>query len=275
MHRFLILNWKLNPATYKKAQQLLRDTARACLRRQAAKKIKQTTVVACPPFQYLCSFIYHQSSVISHQSSVISYQFLQFGAQDCFWESNGSYTGEVSPLSLHQAGIRYVILGHSERTRAYGETDEMIGKKIIAALQAGLRPIVCVGEDKHTHIRGKRASMLFVTKQLHNRLYQCSKFSNVMLAHIIVVYEPSWAISTVSGNVSDDPADAAAMIGYIKDQVSHMGLSSIHEVLYGGSVHAGNIEQLAAYTIIDGFLVGHASLYPREIQTMIAVCEKV
>ncbi len=261
MHRFLILNWKLNPPTHAEAQRLLRDTV------HAAKRVKQTTVVVCPPFQYLFGFVCRQSSVVSRQS-------IHFGAQDCFWESSGSYTGEISPLSLHQAGMRYVILGHSERVRACGETDEMIGKKIIAALQAGLRPIVCVGEDEHAHIRGKRASMLFVTKQLHNRLYQCSNLSSAMLAHIIVVYEPSWAISTVSGNVADDPTDAATMIGHIKDQFKKMGLSSLHEVLYGGSVHAGNIEPLAAHAAINGFLVGHASLYAREIRTMLAACEK-
>lgn len=189
------------------------------------------------------------------------------GAQNAFFEDDGAWTGEVSLRQLKSIGARYVVIGHSER-RKLGETDELVGKKVSAAVKAGFSVILCVGEHWDVRKKGKRAAYDFVKKQLmldlsgirHSKL----KIKNSKLT---VAYEPVWAIGT---GRNDDPEDAAEMAFFIKD-VLYTEFSVLNpKILYGGSVKAGNARGFLAKPEIDGVLVGGASLKPAEFRKIIA-----
>ncbi len=258
-YRFVIFNWKLNPGSSEEADRLMRDTEKA------VQGVERATVVACPPFQYLFDFVNRKSKIVH----------LSLGAQDCFWESGGAHTGEISPVALKQTGISYVIVGHSERALA-GETDEMVAKKIVAACEAGLVPVVCVGENAAVHAKGSRAVEKFLAGQLAARLERARAVAHHYKQRMILVYEPIWAISTHSGNVSDAPEDAAAGIAWMKREAQKLlALDVSLPVLYGGSVNGANCEALAARREIDGFLVGHASLNPKEVRTIVAAADQI
>lgn len=203
---FIIANWKCNPKSLAEAKGLF-------------DRVKRTNAIICPPFVYL---------------SELSYDKL--GAQDCFWEQAGAYTGEVSPKMLKSLGVKYVIIGHSER-RAMGETEEIIEKKLRAALKANLIPILCIGEKK-----GENAKKV-ISRQLKNK----------NLKGAIIAYEPVWAIGT--GNFCK-PQKAKQALDFIKQRINN-------KVLYGGSVNskiAGDYIKVG----FDGLLVGGASLDAKE-----------
>lgn len=163
------------------------------------------------------------------------------GAQDCFWERSGAFTGGISPENLKAIGCHYVLIGHSER-RAMGETDEIFRKKFAAALAAGLTPVLCVGETQQQRDAGEAHASV---------KHQLSIATNGITVHdYLVAYEPVWAIGT--GRAAT-PDDAAEMCTYIKS------IAGDAMTLYGGSVDAGNIAGFAAQDTIDGFLVGSAS----------------
>lgn len=257
MHRYVVFNWKLNPSSRDEAEKLMQTTIKA------SQGVQLTTVVACPPLQYVFGFGLDVSRSVH----------MGLGAQDCFWEDAGAYTGEVSPLALKQSGISYVILGHSERPLA-GETDEMVSKKITKALESGLTPIVCFGEDAQTHERGPRAVEKSLAGQLEARLGKLALLPLHQRMRVIATYEPVWAISGHSGNIADAPSDSRDRIGWVKTAVQRIcNLEQSLEVLYGGSVNANNIKAFCQEPIIDGFLVGHASLNPAEVRTIIETAE--
>ncbi len=257
MHRYTVFNWKLNPSSREEADRLMQAVVKA------AQNVQQTTVVACPPFQYLFRF----ADAINRSVR------MGLGAQNCFWEEAGAFTGEVSPLALKQAGVSYVIVGHSERPLT-GETDEMVSKKIIKALESGLTPIVCFGEDKETHEKGSRAVEKFLTAQMESRFAKLASLPLHQRMRVIATYEPVWAISGHSGNVADAPSDSRDRIGWVKTTVQRIcNLEQPLEVLYGGSVNAKNVDAFCQEPIIDGFLVGHASLNPAEVRTIIETAE--
>ena len=199
--RIIAFNWKLNPATAKQAEGLL-DTYRA-----SASHHKNSLVVICPPFEYLFSFAIRHSPLATGFS---------LGAQDCFWENLGPYTGTVSALNLKLSGIDYVILGHSERRLHLGETDAMVNKKTLNAVGSGLKPILCFGEALEIHEKGESAIKKFIKKQISDDLKGLNSFSLSQRSNIIFVYEPIWAISSNSGNVAENPEEAAGIIKYIK-----------------------------------------------------------
>lgn len=205
--KLIIANWKMNPETLIKAKRLF-------------NAVKKTKAIICPPFPYL---------------SVFKYNFLC--AQDCHWEESGAFTGEVSPKRLKNLGVKYVIIGHSER-RALGETEEIIEKKLKAALKAGLIPILCVGEKK-----GENAKKV-INKQLKKNL-----------KGVIIAYEPVWAIGT--GNFCS--ANKANKVReFIKEKLDN-------KILYGGSVNS-KIAKDYLKIGFDGLLVGGASLDAEEFR---------
>ena len=165
-------NWKMNPATLKGAKLLFDSVA------SGIKNIKKVEVVICPPFLYI-------SNLKSQKSN------LKLGAQDVFWEGKGAYTGEVSPVMLKDLGCQYVIIGHSERRKYFGETDEMINKRIEAVLASKLKPILCIGETEEERREGKtlRVLRIQIKKALNNLTIK--QFNNLTIA-----YEPVWAIGT-------------------------------------------------------------------------------
>ncbi len=237
MSKLVIANWKMNPATYDEAEDL---AEKVC---NFVAESNCENVVICPPFPWLAGLSQKYSGKVF------------FGAQDVFWEDKGAYTGEVSPLMLKSVNVRYVLVGHSER-RALGETDEMIGKKISAALKNGLTVLLCVGEPKEVRGQGIEAAKKFVKEQLMKVL---KTGADEKEPQVIIAYEPVWAISSGSGGVSDSPQEAEEMAVFIKDFV-FSNFKFKPKVIYGGSVDDKNAAGFLGLGAIDGVLVGGASL---------------
>jgi triosephosphate isomerase len=180
---------------------------------------------------------------------------IALGGQNLFWEKQGAYTGELSAEMLLSAGCSHVLIGHSERRQYFGETDETVNKRIKAALNAGLIPVLCIGETEAERDAGKTFSVL--DKQVINGLE--GLFSDD-LGSLVIAYEPVWAIGT-GKTASDDQAQEAHH--YIRDLVERQfgkALASGVRILYGGSVKPSNVKALMAMPDVDGALVGGASL---------------
>jgi len=236
----IVGNWKMNPDTAEKAKEIFLET------KKVVKTLKNTKVVVCPPFIYLSELEKLNDSKII------------LGAQDMFWEKNGSFTGEISSEMLKGEG--YVILGHSER-RELGETDEMITKKVLAAAKASLRPILCVGENERD-IHGEY--LHFLRKQLFNSI---GKLPIKYLTKLVIAYEPIWAIGKTEEQAMK-PADIHETSLFIKKVLAEIyhkkELVSI-PILYGGSVSHNNAKEIIKLGEVQGLLVGRESLDPKKI----------
>ncbi len=242
-------NWKEHPVTMKDAQRLFDATMRA------AVASPQAEVLVCPPAIFLEELAARMPRGARNAS---------LGAQDVFWEEEGAFTGSVGPRMLKAIGVRYVIIGHSERRRIFGETDAMVNKKVRAAYAGGLMPIVCVGEPPEVRRKGVAAARRHIAQQLARGLKDVfSRGSHESGARgIIVAYEPLWAIG--SGK-NDSPVDAAAMAAFIKSSIKRPSA----KVLYGGSVDSANVREYVQLKEIDGALVGGASLVAKEFAALI------
>lgn len=170
---------------------------------------------------------------------------IRLGAQNVHWKPSGAYTGEISGDMLSELGVRYVIVGHSERRQYFGETDETVNLRLRAAQEIGITPILCVGETKQQRDANETENL--IKSQLKNGLV------GVDQANLIIAYEPIWAIGT--GDTCD-PVEANRVIGIIRNQLSNADVP----IQYGGSVKPGNIDDVMAQPEIDGALVGGASL---------------
>ncbi len=176
-------------------------------------------------------------------------------AQNCFWEENGAYTGEISPTMIADAGCEYVILGHSERRRLFHETDDDVNRKVLAALDAGLIPIICVGETLEE--RDQNRTLSIVESQVK---WALRDFPINQPVNLVIAYEPVWAIGT---GRNATPEQAQEVHQHIRKILARLfGNSKANEIpiLYGGSVKPENIDALMAEADIDGALVGGASL---------------
>ncbi|MBI1241114.1 MAG: triose-phosphate isomerase [Nostoc sp. RI_552] len=193
-------------------------------------------VVLCPPFTNL-----NVLSKILHGS------LIQLGAQNVHWEDNGAYTGEISAPMLTELGVRFVIVGHSERRQYFGETEATVNLRLKAAQKHGLTPILCVGETKQQRHAGETESL--ITNQLDKNLIDVDQHN------LVIAYEPIWAIGT--GDTCE-ATEANRVIGLIRNQLSNPDVS----IQYGGSVKPNNIDEIMAQPEIDGVLVGGASLEP-------------
>ena len=206
-------------------------------------EITELDMVICAPFTAL--------SVLKDE---LEESVVHLGAQNMFWTGEGAYTGEISPRMLTDMACTYVIIGHSERREILHETDEMIAKKVKAALNAGLKPILCVGENLNQREDGR--ALATVRGQVERDLPDLSPEE---LRRVVIAYEPIWAIGT--GRTASS-ADAQEMCAGIRSTVAGIAGVVAEEIpiLYGGSVKEGNIQELMAETDIDGALVGGASL---------------
>lgn len=175
------------------------------------------------------------------------------GAQNVHFAPKGAYTGEISAAMLKEYGVKYVIIGHSERRQYFGETDETVNKRTLAALEAGLTPIVCIGELLEERESGK-------TEQVLDKQIEIGLKGIENIADIVIAYEPVWAIGTGKTATSEQ---ANETIGYIRKKIGELFCPKCAEKLriqYGGSMNAGNAKQLMAMPEIDGGLIGGASL---------------
>ncbi len=197
---------------------------------------QEREVILCAPFTAL--------NVLSknlHGSRV------QLGAQNVHWEENGAYTGEISGPMLTEIGVRYVIVGHSERRQYFGETDETVNLRLKAAQRYSLTPILCVGETQQQRNAGEIES--HITSQLEKDLVDVDQ------ENLVIAYEPIWAIGT---GYTCEATEANRVIGLIRNHVNNPSVS----IQYGGSVKPNNIDEIMAQPEIDGALVGGASLEP-------------
>ncbi|HEY2301338.1 MAG TPA: triose-phosphate isomerase [Acidimicrobiales bacterium] len=189
---------------------------------------------------------------------------IYLGAQNCYWETEGAYTGEVSPTMLAKMAVSYVIVGHSERRQIFGETDDDVRKKAAAVLAAAMTPIVCVGETLEQRQAGDTSATC--CGQVAGAL---AGLSAAQVSGLVIAYEPIWAIGT--GEVAT-PEDAQATIAGIRDEVARGHGEAAAEgvrIQYGGSVKPANIAELMAEADIDGALVGGASLDADEFAQII------
>lgn len=170
---------------------------------------------------------------------------VKVGAQNIHWEKSGAYTGEISGPMLSEIGIRYVVVGHSERRQFFGETDETVNARLKAAQLAGLTPILCVGETKQQ--RDANETEAVIAAQIEKGLIGVNQFN------LVIAYEPIWAIGTGDTCASNE---ANRVIGKIRAQLDNQEVS----IQYGGSVNPSNVDEIMAQSDIDGALVGGASL---------------
>ncbi|MCM8787067.1 MAG: triose-phosphate isomerase [Candidatus Omnitrophica bacterium] len=206
--------------------------------------LRNVEVVLCPPF-----------TVLSHIYNVIQESDIKLGAQDVFWEKEGAYTGEISPIMLKDCGCEYVIIGHSERRQYFSETDQTINKKIKAALEIGLNPICCVGETLEEREAGKTIEV--INKQLKQCLIN---FKVEDILGLVIAYEPVWAIGTGKNATAQQAEEVHKFIrNWFKENFSTSFSESLR-ILYGGSVKPTNIKELIKEEDIDGALVGGASI---------------
>jgi triosephosphate isomerase len=212
--------------------------------RSAVANVEGTEIVVAPTFLALHAV-----------ASALAGANVGVAAQDLYWEREGAFTGEVSAPMIKEAGAGFVIIGHSERRRLFGETDAAVNKKLHAAAAAGLTPIVCVGETLQE--RDADATVQVVERQVVAGL---AGLSTADVARIVVAYEPVWAIGTGKTATPDQAQDVHATIRAQLAKQSDAATAERVRILYGGSVKPDNIDSLMAQTDIDGALVGGASL---------------
>ncbi len=230
MKPLVVANWKMNPAGSKEASDLVRGT----------RDSEKAEVVICPPSCFL--------SLVGN---------IKKGAQDLFWEKEGAFTGEVSPLMLKDLGCEYVIVGHSERRKHFSETDETVNKKARAAQENGLTPIVCIGETEEEKGKAKEVLEREVAEGLKG-----------LNSNVVLAYEPIWAIGTGNACGKEDALEMRNIIvSVLKDNFGDK-FSEI-PILYGGSVKSHNAGEYIKEAGFNGLLVGGASLRPEEFNKIV------
>jgi triosephosphate isomerase (TIM) len=242
-------NWKMH-YTHLEAIQVVQKLSY----RLDDKDYKAVDVAVFPPFTALRSV---QTTLDSDRIPIA------LGAQNCYWEPQGAYTGEVSAPMLAKLNCSYVIVGHSERREIFGETDEMVAKKVRAVLGAGMAPVLCVGETLEEREAGTTDDK--VSGQVRAAL---TGLGHDDLLRCVVAYEPIWAIGTGRNATPDDANATIATIRQALNGVSD-GAGTELRVLYGGSVKPGNVAELMAMPEIDGGLVGGSCLEPDDFARIV------
>jgi triosephosphate isomerase len=245
--KIVAANWKMNMTQAESArfvQSLLLDLG----------DITDVEVVILPPF----------TAIAKVMEALGASQGIKVGAQNMHWEPNGAFTGEISAALLRDLLVRNVVLGHSERRRYFGETDEIVNRKVRAAHEATLRPIVCVGETLEQRDKGNVEKILSI--QLRGSL---KDLSDKELQETVIAYEPVWAIGTGRNATPDQAQEAHAFIRHTLREMSDETTADRIRIQYGGSVKPENARDLMVQPDIDGALVGGASLDPRSFAEIV------
>ena len=221
--------------------------------RDLVKGVSDVEIVVAPPFTAV-----HAAAGAARGSNI------SVSAQNLYWEKEGAFTGEVSPAMVKDAGAAYAIVGHSERRRLFGESDAIVNRKTLAAIAAGLTPIVCVGETLEERERGEMPAVL--DRQIKDGLDQ---LSGDQVGALVVAYEPVWAIGTGRTATAAQAGEAHAHLRRRLRQWFGAGAADACRVLYGGSVKPDNIRELIAEEDVDGALVGGASLDVRSFADIV------
>lgn len=233
---YIFGNWKCNPTNLKKAKEIFYTIEKNF------KGNKKVNVAVFPPFVFLNS---------------LNSEKVKKGAQDVFWEKQGAFTGEISPLMLKDAGCRYCLVGHSERRYIIGENNEIIEKKLRSCLENKIVPILCFGEREKVSFGKVKIEI----KEQLKFLINYKSFKNVILA-----YEPVFSIGT---GLVCDTSHINDVLNFLKNE-----LNIKYKVLYGGSLNSKNCQEILEKCDINGFLVGGASLKTREFLKIIEIAEK-
>ncbi|MEJ5229650.1 MAG: triose-phosphate isomerase [Pseudothermotoga sp.] len=229
-------NWKMN-----KTNQQAKLFANTMIQRLAGMNFR---IVLCPPF--VC---------LSDLAELLKQTNLHLGAQNCHFERSGAFTGEISPVMLKEIDVEYVIVGHSERRHIFGESDEMINRKVKAVLENGMTPILCVGETREE--REKGLTFCVVESQIRQGIFGLTRDQ---VEKIVIAYEPVWAIGT---GIVAKPWQAQEVHSFIRNLLKALYDENLAEkvpILYGGSIKPDNFFGLMVQPDIDGGLVGGASL---------------
>ncbi len=243
--RYLIAaNWKMNKTVGESLEYIN-------IFKNLVQDIDTVDIMIAPSFTALASL-----SVLLEKTNI------SLGAQNMFYIERGAYTGEISPLMLTELNVKYVIIGHSERRHIFGEKDEIINKKILSAVEFGLRPILCVGETLEERELGK--TMNVVERQIKLGVAGLEK----EIGLLDIAYEPVWAIGTGVNATVEQAQEVHLFIRNLINDISK-GNDTDTRVLYGGSVNDKNAKDLIKAKNVEGFLVGTASLDPNKFYKII------
>lgn len=245
--KIVAANWKMNMMQAESArfvESLLLEIG----------DVADVEVVIVPPF----------TAIAKVMEALGNAQNIKVGAQNMHWERSGAFTGEISPALLRDLFVHYVVLGHSERRRLFGETDEIVNRKVLAAHEASLRPIVCVGETLKQRDRGNVDKILSI--QLRGSL---AGLGPKELQETVVAYEPVWAIGTGRNATPEQAQEAHAFIRRTLRDMADDTTAERVRIQYGGSVKPENARELMSQPDIDGALVGGASLDPRSFAQIV------
>ena len=246
---FIAGNWKM----YKTVQEAVVFVKEL---RRLVKDVTDVEIVVAPAFTAV-----HAAAEAARNTNI------GIAAQDVYWERDGAFTGEVSPGMIKEAGAQYVIVGHSERRRLFGETDQIVNRKAMAGMASGLTPIVCIGETLEERDRAETLGVL--DRQIKEGL---KAFTAAQVADLIVAYEPVWAIGTGRNATAGQAEEAHAHIrGRLQEWFGADAADRCH-ILYGGSVKPGNIRELITQPDVDGALVGGASLEVESFAGIVTAC---
>ncbi len=254
MDKLIIGNMKMNIVTLTEREHYLN------LFKKELKgvSLKETGVVLCPPYIHLETFVKKISKKVA------------MGAQNVFWERKGSFTGEISSAMLKNIGCQYVILGHSERRRYFTERDGEINLKMLASLKTGLKPILCVGENKNQ----RNNNNVIITQQLKN----CLKGVNQSrIQEVVICYEPVWAISANNPNhlpTADEIMSARLVIKKFLVEKYGLKIAEKVKIIYGGSVSVTTVRETCLDSGMQGALIGKASLDPYEFIKIAKIMDK-
>lgn len=238
-------NWKMNKARIE-AEQLINALI-------PLVKDTKNTVVICVPFTDLCKAVKLTKGTNIH-----------VGAQNCHWKESGAFTGEIAPSMLTELGVEYVVIGHSERRTYFGETDATVLARTKAALAAGLKPIVCIGETLEERNSGNMEKVL--QRQVREGFKDVTEEE---LANIVVAYEPVWAIGTGVTATDEQANDAIAFVRSVFADMYGKEAAEKLYIQYGGSMNDKNAEGLLNMSEIDGGLIGGASLVAEKFAAVV------
>src|SRR6266404_3995043 len=245
--KIVAANWKMNMTQAESArfvESMLLDLG----------EITDVEVVIVPPF----------TAIAKVMEALGKAQNIKVGAQNMYWEKNGPFTGEISAALLRDLFVHYVVLGHSERRTLFGETDEIVNRKVRAAQAAALHPIVCVGETLEQRDKGNVEKILSI--QLRGSL---AGLNPKELQEAVIAYEPVWAIGTGRNATSQQAQEAHAFVRHTLREISDEATADRIRIQYGGSVKPENARDLMTQPDIDGALVGGASLDPRSFARIV------
>jgi triosephosphate isomerase len=250
--KIIAANWKMNQ-TVAETESFLKDF------RLEVEEVSGVDIVIAPPFTALAKL----SELLGGS------QKIRTAAQNMYFEMSGAFTGEISPAMLRELYVKYVILGHSERRQIFGETDALINRKVLAALEAELRPILCVGETLEEREAGKENEVL--ETQLRGCL---AGVTPDQMLEIVIAYEPVWAIGTGKTATTEQAQECHVHVRKVIAELTDAATAEKVRIQYGGSVKPNNAAELLAQPDIDGALVGGASLDPRGFAEIVKAGER-